>query len=76
MIFIGFGFVMTFLRRYGFSNVAYNMMLAAFVIQWSTITLGVLGFIGKAQDGETKFHISVGLERYNLLNKGHFQICT
>ena len=63
MIFIGFGFLMTFLRRYGFSSVAYNMMLAAFAIQWSTITLGLLGFIGQAQDGETRFHIGVGLER-------------
>ncbi|CAD5113576.1 DgyrCDS2739 [Dimorphilus gyrociliatus] len=42
MIFIGFGFLMTFLRRYGFSSVGFNMLIAAFVIQWHMITHGLL----------------------------------
>lgn len=34
MIFIGFGFLMTFLSRHGFGSVGLNFMIAAFVIQW------------------------------------------
>ncbi|KAF4082527.1 hypothetical protein AMELA_G00152490 [Ameiurus melas] len=34
MIFIGFGFLMTFLKRYGFSSVGINLLLAAFGLQW------------------------------------------
>ena len=34
MIFIGFGFLMTFLRKYGHSSVGLNFLVAAFVIQW------------------------------------------
>lgn len=40
MIFIGFGFLMTFLKRYGFGAVGFNFMLSAMVIQWSMLTNG------------------------------------
>ncbi|CAB3398067.1 unnamed protein product [Caenorhabditis bovis] len=40
MIFIGFGFLMTFLKRYGFSAVSVNMLLACFTIQWGIIVRG------------------------------------
>ena len=63
MIFVGFGFLMTFVRRYAFSSVGFNMMLAAFAIQWSTLTLGLFSFIGQSQDGASRFSISVSLER-------------
>ena len=53
MIFIGFGFLMTFLRRYGYSAVSVNMLIAAFVIQWSMLIGGFIHF----HDG--KFQISV-----------------
>nr|XP_025035925.1 ammonium transporter Rh type B [Pelodiscus sinensis] len=33
MIFIGFGFLMTFLKRYGFGSVAFNFLIAAFAIE-------------------------------------------
>lgn len=49
MIFVGFGFLMTFLRRYGYGSIAFNMLLASFAIQWSTITSGVFQFIDQAQ---------------------------
>ncbi|CAK8689087.1 unnamed protein product [Clavelina lepadiformis] len=42
MIFVGFGFLMTFLKRYGFGSVGFNLMLAAFVIQWAIIMRGCL----------------------------------
>ena len=34
MMFIGFGFLMTFLRRYGFGALTFNFILCAFGIQW------------------------------------------
>lgn len=40
MILVGFGFLMTFLSRYGFSAVGFNFMITAFVIQWAILTNG------------------------------------
>ncbi|XP_029436656.1 ammonium transporter Rh type B [Rhinatrema bivittatum] len=54
MIFIGFGFLMTFLKRYGFSSVAFNFLLAAFGLQWSTL---IQGFFHGFHDG--KIHVGV-----------------
>ena len=52
MIFVGFGFLMTFLRRYGFGSIAFNMLLASFAIQWSTLTSGVFQFIDQADEDD------------------------
>uniref|UniRef100_A0AAY4ESC4 Ammonium transporter Rh type A n=1 Tax=Denticeps clupeoides TaxID=299321 RepID=A0AAY4ESC4_9TELE len=41
MIFIGFGFLMTFLKRYGFSSVGINLLLAAFGLQWGLLLQNV-----------------------------------
>ncbi|XP_065537900.1 ammonium transporter Rh type A isoform X1 [Lathamus discolor] len=40
MIFVGFGFLMTFLKKYGFSSVGISMLLAAFGLQWGTLMQG------------------------------------
>ncbi|KFP28597.1 Ammonium transporter Rh type A [Colius striatus] len=40
MIFVGFGFLMTFLKKYGFSGVGINMLIAAFGLQWGTLMQG------------------------------------
>jgi len=37
MIFIGFGFLMTFMRRYSFSSVGLNFLLAAITIQYAIL---------------------------------------
>jgi len=47
MIFIGFGFLMTFLKKYSFSSVGYNFLVAALTIQWSII---VHGWVHMAHD--------------------------
>lgn len=56
MAIIGFGFIMVFLRRYGFSSVSFNLLLVCFVIQWSML---IRGFFSAdfAKDG--KFPISI-----------------
>ena len=59
MIFIGFGFLMTFLRRYGYSAVSINMLLSCFVIQWAII---VRGFLSEEFEHHGKFVLDI--ERY------------
>ena len=44
MIFIGFGFLMTFLKRYGLSAVSLNMLISAFAIQWTILVSGFFHF--------------------------------
>ncbi|KAI6212831.1 Ammonium transporter Rh type A [Aphelenchoides besseyi] len=41
-ILIGFGFLVTFLRRYGFSAIAINLLLVAFVLEWALLIRGFL----------------------------------
>lgn len=40
MIFVGFGFLMTFLKRYSFGAVGFNFLIAAFGIQWALLMQG------------------------------------
>eukprot|EP01012_Entosiphon_sulcatum_P006379 TRINITY_DN129_c0_g1_i3.p1 TRINITY_DN129_c0_g1~~TRINITY_DN129_c0_g1_i3.p1 ORF type:complete len:722 (-),score=98.16 TRINITY_DN129_c0_g1_i3:101-2266(-) len=40
MIFIGFGYLMTFLRKYGYTSVGVTFLLGAFCIQWYILTGG------------------------------------
>ena len=40
MIFIGFGFLMTFLKKYGLTAVSMNMLCAVVCLQWATIVFG------------------------------------
>ncbi|KAM5256476.1 ammonium transporter Rh type A [Ctenodactylus gundi] len=46
MIFVGFGFLMTFLKKYGFSSVGINLLIAALGLQWGTIVQGLLNSHG------------------------------
>ena len=62
MIFVGFGFLMTFLRRYGFGSVGFNLLMAAFAVQWSTITSGMFKFIEQSQSNMTEYRIPVSIE--------------
>uniref|UniRef100_A0A6Q2XDJ4 Ammonium transporter AmtB-like domain-containing protein n=1 Tax=Esox lucius TaxID=8010 RepID=A0A6Q2XDJ4_ESOLU len=40
MIFVGFGFLMTFLKRYSFGAVGFNLLIAAFGLQWALLMQG------------------------------------
>ncbi|XP_036623900.1 ammonium transporter Rh type A [Trichosurus vulpecula] len=42
MIFTGFGFLMTFLKKYGFGSVGINLLIAALGLQWGTLMQGIL----------------------------------
>lgn len=62
MIFIGFGFLMTFLKRYGFSSVGINLLLAAFGLQWGLLMQGI-------------WHLEGGKIKVSILKYG-FLRCT
>ncbi|GAB1287697.1 Ammonium transporter Rh type B [Apodemus speciosus] len=59
MVFVGFGFLMVFLQRYGFSSVAFTFLVATFTLQWATL---LQGFLHSFHGG----HIHVGVE--SLIN--------
>jgi len=40
MIFIGFGFLMTFLAKYAWSSISYNMLVSCLCIQWTILVHG------------------------------------
>ncbi|XP_061478312.1 ammonium transporter Rh type A isoform X2 [Rhineura floridana] len=40
MIFVGFGFLMTFLKKYGFSSIGINLLIATLGLQWATLLQG------------------------------------
>ena len=46
MILIGFGFLVTFLKRYGYGSVGFNFMLAVFVMQWAILLRGLFDQVG------------------------------
>ncbi|CAG9819740.1 unnamed protein product [Phaedon cochleariae] len=55
MIFIGFGFLMTFLKRYGYSSLGFTLLLGSFIIQWAMLCQG---FFDITED----YKIELGLE--------------
>ncbi|KAL7868086.1 hypothetical protein SRHO_G00094700 [Serrasalmus rhombeus] len=61
MIFVGFGFLMTFMKRYSFGAVGFNFLIAAFGIQWALLMQGWFHHIDST-DGMIK----IGVE--NLIN--------
>ncbi|KAL0968445.1 hypothetical protein UPYG_G00266930 [Umbra pygmaea] len=40
MVFVGFGFLMTFVKRYSFGAVGFNFLIAAFGLQWALLMQG------------------------------------
>jgi hypothetical protein len=66
MIFIGFGFLMTFLKKYGLSAVSLNMMIAVLSLQWATLVIGFFHLQEfPEQDGTTSWKIYLNLtDRY------------
>jgi ammonium transporter Rh len=51
MMFVGFGFLMTFLKRYGYGSIGFNFLIAAYTLQWSLLVRGWLdsGYANRGQ---------------------------
>jgi len=64
MIFFGFGFLMTFLRRYGYSAIGYSFLMASLTVQWSLI----LGEFFENANGSFDFNHRVGISIEDILN--------
>ena len=58
MIFVGFGFLMTFLKKYGYGAVGYNFFLSALAIQWYIIIAGCI-----EHRGVTDFTINLNINK-------------
>jgi len=52
MIVVGFGFLMTFLKRYGFSSLGFNFLFTGFTIQWGILVCGFFHHMAHAGDHE------------------------
>jgi len=63
MMFIGFGFLMTFLKKYGLSSLSFNFMLTVIIIQWNILTSGTEGFWKFVYENEWshKIHLTMPL---------------
>ncbi|KAJ9578843.1 hypothetical protein L9F63_004947 [Diploptera punctata] len=55
MVFIGFGFLMTFLKKYGFSAIGFNFLIASLNVQWSILCNGFFHH----GHGENKVNINI-----------------
>lgn len=40
IVFVGFGFFMAFLKRYGYGSVGFNFLIGAYVIEWALLVRG------------------------------------
>jgi len=59
MIFLGFGFLMTFLKKYGYGSVGYNLFIAALILQWATL---INAWMGHAFDGVASGKFTVDIK--------------
>ncbi|KAB0355154.1 hypothetical protein FD755_022613 [Muntiacus reevesi] len=67
MVFAGFGFLMTFLRKYGFSGVGFNLLIAALGLQWGTFIQGIFYSHGQKFQIEIKSMINADFSAVAVL---------
>ena len=63
MMFIGFGFLMTFLKRYGYSSVGFNFLVAAYVLEWAIL---VRGWLSSVEEGRYDGKFLISIPKYSI----------
>ena len=66
MMFVGFGYLMTFLKWYGLGAVGFTMMVVAVGIQWSLFTESFFTQAFNTQQGQEWQYVEINI--YSLLN--------
>lgn len=66
IVFLGFGFLSTFLIRYGFSAIGFNLLVAATATQWAIILSGMEAWYYRGK-------ISINLRRWVAVVVLHFE---
>jgi hypothetical protein len=56
MLFLGFGYLMAFLRKYGYSSIAFNFLIASYVLELALLVNGAIKMIGQ---GHKTFEIDL-----------------
>ena len=59
MVFLGFGCLMTFLRRYSYSAIAFNFFISCFVMLYSILILGVFSQVRRASWSDVLYPVSI-----------------
>lgn len=54
LVILGFGFLLAFLKRYGFSSTGFNLLIAALGVQWAVL---VEGFLFSSSAGKMKISL-------------------
>ena len=57
MIFVGIGFLLTFLKKYGYGSLGYNFLVGAYVLEWALLVRGWL-FEG-IKNGNATFTLNI-----------------
>jgi ammonium transporter Rh len=66
MIFIGFGYLMTFLKRHRFSAIGYTMFISVIVIEWNILVTGFYTYVLSRGTTSEATQISVGFPQMIL----------
>ena len=60
MVIVGFGFIMTYLKRYGYGSIGFTLLIVAFVLQWSLLVRGWINW----NEGGGQF--SVNMDKFAI----------
>lgn len=55
MIFVGFAFLMTFLKKYGYSATGFNLLLGSLMVQWALLSRGIF----ELEDGKIRLKVKI-----------------
>ena len=62
MLFVGFAFLMAFLKRHGYSSSGYTLIIGATIIQWGMLVTGLMS--NAATGVEKPTNVRVGIKRF------------